>query len=281
MRAIVHPARAMATEGNTTKVEGRPARRVLICVGPTGLDRPALQVAAGLAAGLRATLAGLYVEDEQLQRVAALPFTQELNLRSARIGGFSVGDLQRAQRQQAMQLRRLFAALAEPLSLPWTVDVVRGDLRAIVQEAASANELLVVARPQFTPSPTSGPDPRELLPARLSRHTIAVLDDNSPSAGRALAAALALKRAWGNALVVLIPASDSAEFTARSAEVRRRLVGVPARLEPIGAGDRITATRSALACGATALMLPHAVGAPATAIAPVPGAEACLQVLIA
>lgn len=280
MRATAHPARAMATDGNTTKVESPPARRVLICFGPTGLDRPALQVAAGLAAGLRATLAGLYVEDEQLQRVAALPFTQELNLLSARIGGFSTEDLQRAQRQQTVQLRRLLAALAEPLSLAWTIDVVRGDFRAIVEQAASANDLLVLARPQFAPPPISGPDARELHPAGLARHTIGVLDDASPSAQRALSAALALKRASGNELVILIAAGDATSFTARCTELRHQLGGVRARLQRIDSGDRNTAVKSALAWGATALILPHAIGAQYSPEKKTPAETTCLQILV-
>lgn len=238
------------------------ARRVLVCVGAAGIDTPALQVAAGLALGLRATLAGLYVEDDQLLRVAALPFTREFSFISARAHDFSTADLKRSQRVQAEQLRRMLAALADPLSLAWTLDIAQGELQAAAYAQAAASDLMVVCRPQFLP-PQEGAKPagtRRIHPAGLVRHPVAVLYDGSAAAERALHAALSLVRITGSELVVLIAAEDHGAFLRRKEGAQRLLGEVRARLHRVPAGDWPAALQAALTHGATALVRPRGNG---------------------
>jgi nucleotide-binding universal stress UspA family protein len=56
--------------------EGKPfvARRILVGIDASNASLDALEAAASLAARLGSELAGLFVEDEDLLRLAALPF---------------------------------------------------------------------------------------------------------------------------------------------------------------------------------------------------------------
>ena len=52
-------------------------KRILIALDPSRRGQSALQAAAHLAAGTGAELAGLFVEDINLLRMAGLPFARE------------------------------------------------------------------------------------------------------------------------------------------------------------------------------------------------------------
>ena len=253
---------ALTHEGERGDLDRPPAaqvKRVLVCVDAAGIDTPALQVAAGLALGLRATLAGLYVEDEQLLRVAALPFTREVSLISASARDFSIDDLKRSQRAQAEHLRRMLAALADPLSLTWTLDIIQGKLQAATYAQASADDLMVMGRPQFMPSQDRGTPAgsRHLHPSALARHPVAVLYDGSQAGERALQAALSLVRITGSELVVLDAAENPAASPRREANLQHRVGVLRGRLHRVPAGDWPAAIRTAVAHGATALVRPR------------------------
>ena len=55
-------------------------KRILIALDPSRRGQSALQAAAHLAAGTGAELAGLFVEDINLLRLAGLPFARELGM---------------------------------------------------------------------------------------------------------------------------------------------------------------------------------------------------------
>jgi len=254
------PAVADSPGGSGESIaEADRIRRVVVCIGAAGVDNPALQLAAGLALGLRATLAGMYVEDEQLRRMAALPFTREFGFVSACARDFSSTDLKRSQQVQIGQLRRLLAALAEPLALVWTLDVIQGELQAAPFTHATDSDLMVMGRPQLTPAPGSSTASRarQLHPAALARHPIAVLHDGSDAGRRALQTALSLVRITGSELIVLIAANDAETFQQRQADTAGGLGTARARIRRIPATDLAAAMQAAVTHGATALIRPR------------------------
>ncbi|HEY5293497.1 MAG TPA: hypothetical protein VIJ43_14410, partial [Burkholderiales bacterium] len=111
---------------------------------------PAIEAAAGLALGLHAELAGLFIEDERLLRFAGLPFAREFGFASARARPLAPASVEHALRAQAEQLRRLLAATAERLSLAWTLEVVRGEVPRSVLAWAGASDLLVLGRSEYS-----------------------------------------------------------------------------------------------------------------------------------
>ena len=174
---------------------------------------PAIEAAAGLALGLNAELAGLFIEDERLLRIAGLPFAREFGYASARGRALAPASVEQALRAQAEQLRRLLAATAERLSVAWTLEVVRGEVPRSVLELAAPSDLLVLGRSEYTWPGT----PRRMRPLQrfptLAAHPVAVVFDGSPTALRALSIGSTLAGVTDSELTVLVPATGNGTFS--------------------------------------------------------------------
>src|SRR5512146_812239 len=109
-------------------IETKKVRRIIMALDTASSVLPAIEAAAGLALGLDAELAGLFIEDERLLRFAGLPFAREFGFASARSRPLAPDAIERALRAQAERLRRLLAETAERLSVAWTLEVVRGEV---------------------------------------------------------------------------------------------------------------------------------------------------------
>lgn len=88
------------------------ARRIIACFAPGSLSAP--QAIARLAQDMQAELLGLFIEDEELLRFAALPFAAEVGLASAARRSLEPAAVERALRAQAERLRRALAAALDP-----------------------------------------------------------------------------------------------------------------------------------------------------------------------
>jgi hypothetical protein len=203
--------------------------RVVVAFDACGVSAPVLQLAAGFAVCLRTTLAGLYVEDERLMRVAALPFSRETGLISGTQRRVSADSLRHDLQAQATRMRRELAALAEPLSLRWTLDIAQGELRSTSLALTSASDLLVFGQAPWFPAPAVPTTGARWNPAALARHPVAVVLDESDSAFHALATARALVELTGSDLLVFITAADAASFRRRHAEAMKRLGAIGKR----------------------------------------------------
>ena len=86
-------------------------RRVLVALDSSAASSAALEVAAGVAASQACELSGLFVEDEDLLRLAELPFAREIQLARAMSRTLVPEQLQRDLRAQraAGVTRRLVA----------------------------------------------------------------------------------------------------------------------------------------------------------------------------
>ena len=188
---------------------------------------PALEAAAGLALGLHAELAGLFIEDERLLRFAGLPFAREFGFTSAGARPLAPAAVEHALRAQAEQLRRLLAATAERLSVAWTLEVVRGEMSRSVLARAGASDLLVLGRTQYSwPGPSRRADPAQRFPA-LAAHPVAVVFDGSAAALRALSIGCTLAGVTGSQLTVLIPVTGVETFNDLRQRVAQHLTDRP------------------------------------------------------
>ena len=190
-------------------------KRIVVALDTGSLSRAAIETAARLAIGLRARLEALFVEDVNLRRLAELPFASELGNTSAQQRRFDVAELDRAIGVQARQVRRALEAAARVLPLSWTLEVVRGDLIAVLLQRTETADLLVLGRtrrPEYRGAHAEKVMRRR--ERRVGRHPVVALFDGSAAAVRVLDAALALeRRARGNVLVA-IPASRPEQFAA-------------------------------------------------------------------
>jgi len=188
-------------------------RRVVVALDATTAPSAALDAAAALASGLGAELVGLFVEDQQLLRFAALPFAQELGIATASARPVRTADIERALKSQAERLRRVLAETARPLGLAWTLEVTRGEVVRAAVAYAGDEDLLVIGRARYL-SISTGPPPAGLQFPTLRARTVAALYDGTPAAVRALVIAHTLARVARSELAVLIAAGGPEPFRA-------------------------------------------------------------------
>ena len=205
--------------------EAAKVRRIVMALDTASSVLPAIEAAAGLALGLNAELAGLFIEDERLLRFAGLPFAREFGFASARARPMVPAAIEHALRAQAEQLRRLLAATAERLSLAWTLEVVRGEVPRSSMARAGASDLLVLGRSQYSwPGATRRIDPAQRFPA-LAARPVAVVFDGSATALRALSIGSTLAEVTGSELVILTAAARAQAFKDLRQQAMQHLAG--------------------------------------------------------
>jgi nucleotide-binding universal stress UspA family protein len=200
----------------STVTPERPAgHRILVALDASPRSLAALATASALAAELDAELAGLFVEDVNLQRLLALPFTRELCLLSGELRPFSRAEIERTWRRDAQALQRRLAEAADPLQVRWSFRVVRGRMEAELSLQAQEVDLVVLGR-----QPGGGFMTAVQATAR-ARHAdpVLVLIDDVARAGSSLDLGARLARRNGAELVLLIHAADEADYRAACAAV--------------------------------------------------------------
>ena len=193
--------------------DAEKVHRIVMALDSASSALPAIEAAAGLALGLNAELAGLFIEDERLLRFAGLPFARETGFASARARPLAPAAVEHALRAQAEQLRRLLAATAERLSFAWTLQVVRGEVARSVQAHAGATDLLVLGRSEYAwPGAPRRRKPAQRFPA-LAARPVAIVFDGSAAGLRALSIGNTLAEVTDGELTVLIPAGGAQSFS--------------------------------------------------------------------
>ena len=182
-----------------------PPRRVLVVFESASTGEAELSAAVGLARELSAELAGLFIEDVNLMRLAALPFAQELGRVSAAVRPLSAREIEREYRRQAEAAREALRAAATALELAWSFSAVRGAGLRPAFELARELDLMVVPRGGRSAGTVTRRAAAPALP-------VAVLFDDSPGALRALETAHLVAGSMGAPLVVLISARERADF---------------------------------------------------------------------
>jgi hypothetical protein len=192
-----------------------PVERIVVALDAASENRAAIGAAARLAARWKAHLHGVFVEDDDLIRLAQLPFARQVTL------GFGAErlTLQHAERQMrvfAERARQDLAASAARHGVEWSFEIVRDGGDAL---STSSDDFLVACtatRPvgghfrvdcRWWSSVDSGPS------ARLFAHreggpngaVAALLQSRGASAERLLAAAARLAEAHDARLAVICP----------------------------------------------------------------------------
>jgi len=179
-------------------------RRIVIALESGCENLKALEVAADMAARTKAELHGVFVEDIQLLRLAALPFARQVSLHAIESRPLETVDVEAELRALAGRARRCLQDLATQMNVPWSFETVRGDRSAIVS-ATEVTDMLVVettTRP-FARHMRLSTDWSDiavtceracllLAAATGGRKGILTVYDGSESGARAIAAAAAL-----------------------------------------------------------------------------------------
>ena len=202
----------------TTTAPESPPRRVLIAFDAAERSSSGLEEVASLAAGLRAELVGLFVEDTELLEAAALPITRIMPSQARAPGALDPALMQRAFRIWSTETRKSLEAVALRWNVRWSYRVARGpvaeQLLAQVREqdllALAATGLRRQSRSGLTASAVAARAPCSVLLLKRSRDAgfpVVVLYEGSE---QALAIGRALAESQDRRLIVLALADDAA-----------------------------------------------------------------------
>lgn len=196
----------------STATPERPAgRRILVALDTSPRSQAALSTAGALAAELGAELAGLFVEDINLQRLLALPFAREFCLLSGKLRPLTRAEIERSWRREADILQRRMAQAAEPLQLRWSFQVTRGCMADEVSLQAEAFDLVVLGE-RASVSVMTAAQTAARLPSQAGP-VLVLLEPGQPAAA-SLELGARLARRNGTELVLLIHAADEAAYQA-------------------------------------------------------------------
>lgn len=205
-------------------------RRLLVGLDTSRPGLAALAEAARLAARLDAELAGLFVEDEDLIALAALPCTRFVDPSSASLRRANPGEMERELRVASTRARTALEDVARREHVRWSFRTVRGRASTRLLEAAGEADLVLIGRSRWARGSARRAGSTARRVATRSSRTVLVLGGGqrvtdpvvavftgTAESRRALEAAAQLARQDGGRLVVLLAASALGEASSREA----------------------------------------------------------------
>lgn len=111
------------------------------------VDRHVLRAAAEFARLLELEMLGVFIEDQSLIDLAALPFTRELRLPGYEWQVLEPRRVDEELRAAARQAARLFAREVEAQGLTCRFEVRRGNPATLASSVAQATDVLILAEP--------------------------------------------------------------------------------------------------------------------------------------
>ena len=219
--------------------------RVLVAVNPAARDLGALELAAELASRTQAHLLALFVEDENLFKLAELPFARELDRASGYLRPLESGAVARAMQADAERVREVLVSTSRSRRISWELKVVRGHYVACaIHEAGQHDPVflsdagLVVVDGRRRPSA-----------GHAGARPVWVLFDGSPAAGRAVDMACEVCRERQLRLIAVLP--EGSADTLRRQVADRVGTGLDLEFRQLPGGDRPAVSMAAAreACG--------------------------------
>ena len=231
----------------TVHEDSAAALKIWVALDESPRSTAALAAAATLADALDAELAGLFVEDIDVQHLSGLPFAREFSLLTGVGRPLSERDVERTWRQQAAALQRELAAAAAHQRLRWSFTVARGRMQAEMRSLVQAFDLIVLGKQRASRAAAFSRAALRLSSAAPG--PVLVPFEALPASASSLAMGVTLARRRGAALVVLVDgkseeASRAACVAARGA--LREQHGAEARclwLRDLGAASLAQAVR--------------------------------------
>ncbi|TVS15673.1 MAG: universal stress protein [Gammaproteobacteria bacterium] len=188
-------------------------RRILIALDPAAPRGDALEAVAALCRSTEAELTGVFIEDDNLSRLATLPFAREIRLTGVTSRSLDSGLLRLQLDACAREFEQAFEQARIRLKTRVSFRRLQGDVFAELRRAAAEVDLVVVGRSlksaglrtwlgvpaeRLLEAVAQGPAPIGLLfvhePWATGR-AVLVLDDGSETSQRAVEQAMAIAEA--------------------------------------------------------------------------------------
>jgi len=138
-------------------------KRILLALEPPGIQQASLELALQLARAYGAELAGLLIEDMNLLRAAALPFTSEVLWRDAGERRLDPNQLDRSLRAEAERLKGILAQRAQTVGVRWSFHSLQAHAIGDTLAGIKHEELLIMGRLSRMPWDRSSMPPRIVL----------------------------------------------------------------------------------------------------------------------
>ena len=191
--------------------------RVVIACDAVGEHRATIEAAARFAAWFGATLRGVFIEDEALLHLAAIPFAKYIGATGQPPEPIDERATLHQFEAHAARVRAALASCAAAEEIGWSFDVLRGPL-SVVNDALSERDLLVIetkSRPfagalqlnsRLLNAALKTDHPLLLLRngARPVTKIIALVQDPASAASRLITTAAKLAATVGSPLQVLL-----------------------------------------------------------------------------
>ena len=180
-------------------------RRIVVGLDFAPHSRPALEAAASLAGALDAELEALFVESDELHRMAGMPFARPIDPPA----------MERALQAHARVARRALVQLAGARPLRWTLRVTRGSVTEEIVAAATPEDLTVIGISRWGPESLhlaqGAPATLLVLPqSGRFRGPLAAVCPVAVDPARAVDLLLPLSSAVGDGLTLLVLANEVA-----------------------------------------------------------------------
>jgi hypothetical protein len=167
----------------------RLVQRVWLAVDSTPRALRAVGIAASMAQLLQAELNTLFVENEDLLRLAALPSAVETSWLSGTVRPLLPGELARTLRAQAAAIERELVAVAGASGIRWSFARTRGRTLQEALARAAPDELVMLLGSGVVASAGAREGRPRPVPARVLAGDVLAIFDASAAALRALAIA--------------------------------------------------------------------------------------------
>ena len=139
--------------------------RILVALDASTDSLAALEEAASLASAMHVELLGLFVEDINLVRTAALPFAPQVSYPSGAAERMSSERIDRELKAQAELARKALAAAAGRRHARWSFRTVRGQVTGEILAAASQTDLVLLGKSGWSPARPVGSTALALIAA--------------------------------------------------------------------------------------------------------------------
>ena len=123
---------------------GNPLRRMMLALDALSCETALIEAAALIAAKLEAELDALFVEDDDVYRVADLPITREISLSSAREREISASRVEQTLRGLSREAERRFGAATQRSRVKGHFHVTRARRDEAIGAAALQVDLLLL-----------------------------------------------------------------------------------------------------------------------------------------
>jgi nucleotide-binding universal stress UspA family protein len=184
----------------------RRFERVCVALEAVSSSGTALDIAANLARQLEVELAGFFIEDENVLRAAALPFTRDVGFVSGTSRPMRLEEVQRAVRAQAEAVKASLAAIAGQLGVRWSFTTVAGaGVTPMLDRLSELNLTVLEPRRTFVVAGTLSPR------SSKTRGAVGVVYDGSEEALDAVRVATLIARSRGAAVVLFLAVADERE----------------------------------------------------------------------